>query len=197
MADDGGAKTPDEAKEGVFGLRLKRETLLRLVIAAGVIGIGLIFVSSLLSGKDRSASETAAGAATDDTMQTEEYRRMLSEELGNMVASIEGAGRTKLMLTLDGTVKNIYASDSDIRREGAAQSSGAVVDNEKRSCIVVRTGSGSEQALTVGQTMPAVRGVLIVCEGGGNKEVAERIRSAAAAALNISASRVCVLKMSS
>ena len=197
MAEDGGVKAPDEAKEGVFRLRLKRDTLLRLVIAAGIIGIGLIFVSSLMSGKERSASDTAAGAAAVDTMQTEEYRRMLSEELGNMVASIEGAGRTKLMLTLDGTVKNIYASDSDIRREGAAQSSGAVVDNEKRSCIVVRTGSGSEQALTVGQTMPAVRGVLIICDGGGNKQVAEKIRLAAAAALNISASRVCVLKMSS
>ncbi len=195
MADKEEEGVCGETKQGAAGLRLKKDTLLKLVIAAGIIGIGLIFVSSLFTDKKGSEPDTAV--LPDDTVQTEEYREMLSEELGNMVASIEGAGRTKLMLTLEGTVKNIYASDSDIRRSGGTQSSGTVTDSEKRSCIVVRTGSGTEQALSVGQTMPTVRGVLIVCEGGGNSEVAERIKKAAAAALNISDSRICVLKMSS
>lgn len=188
------AALPEEPKEGVFGLKFRKETLLKLVIAAGIAGIALIFISSVFTGQKKTAAETDVQPC--ETMQTEEYREMLSEELGNMVASIEGAGRTKLMLTLDGTVKNIYASDRDIQHKGSSQSSGDVLDNEKRSCIVIRSGSGTEQALIIGQTMPAVRGVLIVCEGGGSKEVAERIKTAVSAALNISASRVCVLKMS-
>ena len=194
MAEVSAQKDSKEAKDSV----LKKDRLLKLVIAAGIIGVALIFIPSLFTGQKNAATQTAFAAQPCETELTEKYRERLSAELGNMVASIEGAGKTKLMLTLDGTVKNIYASDRDIQHKGSAQSSGGdVLDNEKRSCIVVRTGSGTEQALTVGQTMPAVRGVLIVCEGGGSREVAERIRSAVSAALNISSSRVCVLKMSS
>ncbi len=191
-----------QTREGLIKGHLSREALLRLVVIAGIIGIALIFISNLFNKQGKTDTKTVSAAEEFDTKQTEEYRETLSMELGNMVASIEGAGKTKLMLTLDGTVKNIYATDKDLQHKESRQKTDKndnadLLDNEKRTCIVVKTGDGSEQAITLGQSMPSVRGVLIVCEGGGNEEVSKRIKDAVSAALNISASRICVLKMSS
>ena len=128
--------------------------------------------------------------------ELEEYRERLTQELGNMVSSIEGAGRTRLMVTLDGTVRSIYASDSDISaRQSTKSTDSDEQNNEKNTCVLLRRKDGSEEALTVGQQLPKIRGVLVVCDGGDSQEVSEEIRSAVAAVLNISGSRICVSKM--
>lgn len=173
----------------------KRERLLKLIVIVGLAGIALIFISSLFHQQNKASS---VQPPSDDNSVWEEaaaYREQLSTELGNMVASIEGAGRTKLMLTIDGTIRSIYATDSDIQTNERS-GGGEHQNTEKKSCIVIRRSDGSEQAVTIGQMMPSVKGVLVVCEGGDNEEVASRIRSAVSAAVHLSESHICVLKLS-
>lgn len=43
---------------------------------------------------------------------------------------------------------------------------------------------------------PVIRGVVVVCQGGDNPIVVERVLSAVTKALNISTSKVCVTKLS-
>ncbi len=186
----------DEDTERRIRLPVKRDTLVKIVVIIGILGVGLIFFSSMVKSRNEGAEISISG---NDLMQSiEEYRIDLTQELGNMVASIDGAGRTKLMVTIDGTVKNIYAADEDISGRQSRKSDDTDDQNsEKRTCIVIRRRDGSEEALTVGQTMPKVRGVLVVCEGGGDARVSAEIKSAIAAALNIPESHICVSRMGS
>lgn len=119
-----------------------------------------------------------------------------------MIASIEGAGRTKVMITIDGTTRKLYATDNDIQQKENLRKNSTAENNdrqniEKRSCIVIRSGNGTEQALVIGELMPNIKGVLIVCDGGGNEDVCERIKKAVSAALNIPSSHISIVKMSS
>ena len=109
-----------------------------------------------------------------------------------MLASIEGVGKTKIMLTIDGTVRNIYATDNDIQQR---ETSSDKQSNEKQSCIVIRQNDGSEKALTIGQLMPKIKGVLVVCEGGDKEEVCIKVVEAVSAALDVTKSHICVSKL--
>ena len=169
---------------------LKKENILKIAVIAGLVGIVLIFCSDFMGGQKK---DTFAEASEEETDMISEYRAELCEELGNMLASIEGVGKTKIMLTLDGTVRNIYATDNDIQQR---ESSGDKQSNERQSCIVVRQNDGSEKALTVGQLMPKIKGVLIVCDGGDKGEVCEKVTEAVSAALDVTKSHICVSKMS-
>ena len=191
-----------EPKSGsVLSGFLQRDRLVRLVTAAGIVGIALLFLSSRFSGSDNASHREEQPDPTAGYVTAEEYRLALCDELGYMIAGIEGAGRTKVMLTIDGTIRNIYATDRDLqtrenKREGEASGNQELQNNEKTTCIVVRSKDGTEQPLTVGQQLPKVRGVLIVCEGGDREDVAARIKTAVSAVLNLSSSHICVQKLS-
>lgn len=191
--------TVDEETDQPKGRLMSKDGLLRLIVIIGILGIALIFISSVFKKND-TGGNTDSAINTPDLTDVTSYRLELCEELGNMIASIEGAGRTKIMLTTDGTVRNIYATDNDIQQRESSRKNDSDENtdkqsNEKKSYITVRGKDGSEQAVTIGQLMPSIRGVLVVCEGGGSNQVCKRIKEAVSAALNISQSHICVTKM--
>lgn len=194
--------TEEENNNGrAFMGLIKKENAVRLIVIIGIAGIGLIFLSSMFGKKSDStkSDENSQVSVVDDVSA---YREKLCEELGNMIASIEGAGRTKVMITIDGTTRKLYATDNDIQQKENLQKNSTAENNdrqniEKRSCIVIRSGNGTEQALVIGELMPNIKGVLIVCDGGGNEDVCERIKKAVSAALNIPSSHISIVKMSS
>lgn len=185
-----------------FSFLAQKDGFLKLIVFVGIVGIALIFISSVVDfggGKTGEPVDTAEMIEESSALQ---YREQLSEELGNMLASIDGVGRTKVMLTLDSTVRNIYATDNDYQQKetstkGSSNENADKQSNEKKTCIVIRQKDGSEKALTVGQMMPSVKGVLVVCDGGDDENVRNRVISAVGAALNISDSHICVTKMNS
>ena len=117
-----------------------------------------------------------------------------------MISSIEGAGKTKIMVTLNGSVRELYAADTDIADKDSAKKTN---DNEntdkqnteKKKYILIRGKDGSEKALSLGQLVPEIKGVLIICEGGDNDVIKEEITDAVSAALNISKTHICVSKL--
>ena len=62
----------------------------------------------------------------------------------------------------------------------------------KQSYITVKSADGGEQALLVTTQMPQVRGVAIVCRGGDDELINEKIQNAVTAALNITSKRVYI-----
>ena len=173
-----------------MGEIFKKENILKITVIAGLAGIVLIFCSDFFGGREK--EDTFAEVSESETYTVEEYRQGLCDELGNMPASIEGVGRTKIMLTIDGTVRNIYATDNDIQQR---ETSSDKQSNEKQSCIVIRQNDGSEKALTIGQLMPKIKGVLVVCEGGDKEEVCIKVTEAVSAALDVTKSHICVSKL--
>ena len=66
-------------------------------------------------------------------------------------------------------------------------------DKYKNEVIIVDS-DGEETALVKKIIEPKVKGVIIVCSGGGNIEIKEKVIKAVSSALNISTNSICVEK---
>ncbi|MDD6489109.1 MAG: hypothetical protein PUG48_04770 [Clostridia bacterium] len=186
--------------EGAVSRFLKNEKVLKIIVFIGLAGIALIFCTSLFKPSQQTKTTDEPDIQTSDFV--EQYRKNLCEELGNMIASIKGAGKTKIMLTMEQSVQNVYATDNDVQQKESSQKNSDSENadtqkNEKKTCIIVRQSDGSEKAITISQIMPKVKGVLVVCDGGEDPLVRQRITEAVSAILNISSAHICVTKLNS
>ena len=143
---------------------LHGKTPMLLLLGAGVLL--LLFSSQFSSGGGKAAAGDAA-------LDTEKYVAQLEARLGEMCASVDGAGRCRVMITLEGGEYYVYAAD---------KSSSGALD------YVVSSGSG----LLLETKLPSVRGVAVVCEGGARDRVREEMTRLICAALGVPSSRVFI-----
>ena len=160
----------------------------KTVLIIGLVGIGLIVLSSLFSSGESKKENMKTGEMT-----AEEYKTILEEDIKETVTDITGSKNVSVVITLESGIKYSYA---DIREETLTEkkeNEKESTDNETKSgYITVKTAEGGEQALLVTTQMPKVRGVAIVCDGGDNERIAEKIQNAVMSALNISSKKVYI-----
>ena len=160
----------------------------KTVLIIGLVGIGLIVLSSLFSSGESKKENMKTGEKT-----AEEYKTILEEDIKETVTDITGSKNVSVVITLESGIKYSYA---DIREETLTEkkeNEKESTDNETKSgYITVKTAEGGEQALLVTTQMPKVRGVAIVCDGGDNERIAEKIQNAVMSALNISSKKVYI-----
>ena len=158
------------------------------VLIIGLVGIGLIVLSSLFSSGESKKENVKTGEMT-----AEEYKTILEEDIKETVTDITGSKNVSVVITLESGIKYSYA---DIREETLTEkkeNEKESTDNETKSgYITVKTAEGGEQALLVTTQMPKVRGVAIVCDGGDNEQIAEKIQNAVMSALDISSKKVYI-----
>ena len=137
-----------------FGKISKNVKWQRVIIAAGIIGIALIFLSNYI-GTD--------SGREDDKFSVTTYSTKIESDLESVIGKIQGAGKTNVLLTMENSVEHVYLGDSTTKTK---------------------------------EIQPHIRGVLVVCEGGDEPVVVERVTDAVCKALNISTAKVCVTKLS-
>ena len=165
---------------------LKSKNGVRLIVLLGVVGVVLILLSSVLP-KQRNTTPTTA------KQTAEEYTAALEERLTMMVSRIDGVGRCRVMVTLENGVKYVYASEEKTGRDHKLQGdTESQTDDSETSVILVQTDEGYE-GLLVTELQPTVKGVVVVCEGGGDVAVQTRVTEALVAVLNVTERRVCVV----
>lgn len=161
-------------------------------IVLGVLAIFLVALSEWIPSSD------AASATSDADMQM--YVEQLEQRLTDMVESIDGAGKCRVMVTLENGVEYVYANEqsttSDRMEDHSEHSDKTTIRDDSESSYVIVNATDGRQGLLVTEIQPTVRGVVIVCEGGENEQIKERIMDTVATVLNITSSRVCVTKMS-
>lgn len=166
----------------------------KVIIIAGLIGIALIFLSGFFK------SEPKKEKIKIEDINTQEYRIEIEKSLNEIVCSIKGAGKSKVLVTLENGTKNVYATEQKTNKEALEDKSNGETTKKKESddsevkYIKVKDSNGTEQALSVTQIQPTVKGVVIVCDGGDDPAVQERIVNAVTTALNITSKRVCVTR---
>lgn len=168
---------------------LKGKHKTTVLVVLGLCGVILIGASSFLGGQ---TDETAAPSSS--TFDAEQYTAALEERLANMVSCVQGAGRARVMVTLENGVEYIYADEETLNTDRSEDGGGQVSTREdsKRSVVTVDGGEGKE-GLLVTQIEPTVRGVIVACEGALDEAVAARVSEAVRVALDITDKRVCVI----
>ncbi len=136
---------------------LENDRLRKIIIISGIVGIVLIFLSSYIDiGSFTSKKE-------EEEFSVKTYSTQIESDLQTVISQIQGAGETKVLLTMENSVEYVYLDDSTTKTK---------------------------------EIEPLIRGVLVVCEGGDDPIVVERITEAVTKALDISTAKVCITKLS-
>jgi len=171
-----------------FGKYISKLRSPKGLIIAGLVGILLIFFSSFIGGNEKKEQ-----VKTNAEITPEEYCLELEQDICDIVSGITGSKRVTAVVTLDSGIRYSYADTkeeiSSDKNEKEHQSSNSEL---KEGYITVKTSDGGEQALLITTQMPEIRGVAIVCEGGDNPIINEKILNTVTAALNITSKRVYI-----
>ena len=163
-------KWPEAAQRWKEGLR--RYLYVLLVAAAGV---ALLLLPS--GGRDSPGGELPdqeEGASFDLESFETKLERTLSQ--------IEGAGETRVVLTLDGGSRQVLARNQEREGDGGGTS----------TVVTVGKGSGQQEVVPLQTVAPEFRGALIVCPGGGDARVRLRLIEAVSALTGLGANRISV-----
>ena len=160
-----------------------KDKKLRLLIILGLIGILLIALSEWLP---RRAGKTDGEQSTDAAVSVAQVEAALEERIAALIGQVDGVGDCRVMVTLESGSRFVYAADRTYN--GTAEN-----DSGSEKTLLVETDSGPV-GLLVTEIQPSVKGVAIVCDGGGDPAVCRQVTNLVSAAFNISSGRVCVAK---
>ena len=183
-----------EKKKRVVGVISGKGLKKALKSKKGLALIGVAAVACLLYFSYSGSGSKATQTPQPDTFDADAYVSALESRLESVISSISGAGKTKVMLTLDGSAEYYY--QSDIKESGDADGEDKQSHSAEFSTVIVKNADGGESPVLNASGSPPVTGVVVVCRGAGNTEVRESIFNAVKALLGIPANRICVLKMS-
>lgn len=150
----------------------------RLWVLLGMAGILLIGLSECAPSSPIE-DETPAVALT--AVQVE---RALEQRVGSLLTAVEGVGECRVLVTLESTARQVYASRLSGSGSGTA-------DEE---VLVVSTEAGPA-GLLLTTLQPAVKGIAVACKGGSDPAVQQRVIQVVATAFHISERRVCVVAL--
>ncbi|MDR1806272.1 MAG: hypothetical protein LBQ80_05850 [Clostridium sp.] len=170
---------------------LRGDKRLALIVGLCVLGVLLLVLSALPGGK-QDTDNTAQAAPQISSYDVSDYVTRLEERLCALLGEIDGAGKARVMLTLESGTQEVYAGDERQKTSSSAQGASSENDFEY---ITIKAKDGSEQGLLLTIVQPRVRGVAVVCEGGGSALVQAAVIQAVTAVLDVSAARVSVSKM--
>ena len=130
---------------------LKRYQYVLLVMAAGVL---LMMLPMGPSGGSEEAQGPPEGEGQFDL-------ELFEEKLSQVLSDIQGAGKTRVVLTLKSGSRQVLAQDTQSRGEG----------ERSVSTVTLGRGSGSQEVVPLQTVAPQFRGALVVCAGGDDPGV--------------------------
>ena len=168
---------------------LKKDKIRNVVVLVGIIGILLIYLSTLFSSpKDPKPPQE------DTPASAPAYEEALELRLQQIVTAITGEASPGVMVTLMRDTEYIYAADEKNQRtENYHENETQKNHDTEKSFIILKDADGNQHALTVTEVQPEVKGVVIVSSAANQAVVQEKIVNAVKTALGVSSSKICVV----
>lgn len=172
----------------------QQKNLIRLGLLA------LLGVALLLAGGRETAlpqEQTPVAQRTADAGQQETAVTALEHRLARTLSQIKGAGTVTVQVTVNDLGRREYARDLQRTERNSSDNGGdsqqQTAEVQETQTVVQQAGNQGGGALLVEETMPELRGVLIVAEGAGQAKVQEQLLQAAATLLQLSTEQIIVV----
>ena len=158
---------------------MKSKGTLKVVIIGFALGAILLIIGSVaFTGKGEDESENEIGEIRPYTSFVE-YKSTLKEEIECACLRIEGVRSAHAVIFFDGAGESKYAQNTQ---------SGS---QEKNEYVIIGSGSNSH-ALYLGESLPPISGIGVVCDTGGSDGVKNEIAALLSAAYGLPLTRVYV-----
>lgn len=121
--------------------------------------------------------EPVQPAQTQESFDLTDFERRLEQAL----SAVEGAGETRVVLSLKGSERQVLAQDS---RE----------EQGETETVVISRGSSTQETVTVQELYPSYQGALLVCPGGDDPTVCLKLTEATSALTGLGADKISISK---
>lgn len=191
----------------------KKEQWLVLFLA-GV----LLLVIALPTGNGKKKSQTETNTNTEESVQAKDrsgqstdasdpesgaksaYEEQLEQRLTMILEQMAGVGKVKVMITLKDSgqtilEKDVQSADNQTSETDGAGGNRSISETQREESTVYQGKNESEEPVVSKELRPAVEGVLVVAQGGGNASVAENISEAVQALFDVEVHKIKIVKM--
>lgn len=213
-------KLPEKAGKIFSDKKLKKENFIVVLL----IGILLLVIAWPVSDK-KSQEKTSKSGITDsnadildltvgkkeqdsqekdtgtDTVSLQSYTKQMEHTLEEILSTMEGAGRVKVMITLKASEETVIEKDTvrqrsgttEVDSEGGSRNTSDISDSEE---TVYTSIQGGTDAPFVKQIIsPQIEGVVVSAQGGNDKTVIKNITEAIQALFGVEVHKIKVIKM--
>lgn len=141
-----------------------------------VMAVGAVLLLLPAGGRDSPPEEPERQEGTSFDLEAFE------EKLEKALSQVEGAGETRVVLTLDGGSRQVLARNQEQEGNGGVSN----------TVVTVGRGSGSQEVVPLQTVAPQFRGALVVCPGGGSAAVRLKLIEAVSALTGLGSDRISV-----
>ena len=164
---------------------IKNDKKILVILILAVLGIVILIISEFAGVSEKSD-------VTKSQNTSEEYAEVIEKKLSEIITSIDGAGKTKVMVTVETGEENVFAKEVKTSEENDEKENRTDYEYEY---VVIKNGTSSENGMLLKVIEPDIRGVAVVCSGGDNAAVKENIINTVSAVLDIKTNKISVCKM--
>lgn len=172
----------NKIKEKINAFAANDKKRIKIIVAIGLIGMVLILASEMLSAENKNKPDKAAAE-----FSYTEYTLELEDRLVSLISQIDGVGECRVMITLENSAESVYAKNYEGKSDDDSS-------NQKDEYVFYKA-SGDESPVLIKEYLPQVQGVTVVCSGGDDIEVQEKIIDSVTSLFNIPTNRVSVSKI--
>ena len=175
-----------------------------------LLGILLMVIALPVKKTENARDETGLSDTGSDTMKTSEtekddgdgsYTQEVENRLEALLSSMDGVGEVKVMVTLSSSMEQVvekdvpYSMDTTKETDSAGGSRDVVNSKQEETTVYVTDQAGNKTPYISKTLEPAIEGVTVVAQGGGNAVVQKNITDVIQALFGIEAHKIKVVKM--
>lgn len=161
----------------------------------GLSGILLLVVALPAEPGDRAKTDALFEPSTEDDAKQDSliknYKKQLAAELEQALAYMEGVGEVRVMITFQDSGEAVV--EKDVTKSSGGQTDVRQNSQYQESTIYQET-NGREPYISQ-QKLPAVEGILVIAQGGGDSKVKQEIKDAVMALFSIEMHKIKIVKM--
>lgn len=166
-----------EKKESIFS-KIKKVKHIEIIIAVIAVAVMLIIYFAGFGGSGGKTNESAA-----EVEFYSDYCQRMQAELTELVAKMEGAGESKVLINWESSVELILAETQNNS------------SNSSSNSPVIITNSGSSQPVVTKEIYPKALGAVVVCQGGADAKLKVNIIMSVSVLLELEPEKILVCVM--
>ncbi|MCR4615306.1 MAG: hypothetical protein K5756_04075 [Clostridiales bacterium] len=174
----------------IFGRKIDKKLVITLCV--GLAGVLLILMSSLTKSEQSEHNRSDYSVAAEDCS---DYVSAMEKKLTDMISDIYGAGKTKVMVTLENGSEQILARKDDSKTSSSDDGDRKSESRNESSEYVILRSDNTENGLVLKVIQPKIRGVAVLCQGADKVSVRQSITELLTAVLGIGSNRVNISKI--
>lgn len=172
------------------------------LLIGGLAGVLLLVIALPIEQKKQQETELSQGKESgveQPAANYSGYEKELERKLEEILTAMEGVGKVEVMITLQDNgeqvlEKDISRNSQEVTEEGEVKRNTYESQYQEETVFVKESGNEG-QPFIAKESVPAVEGVLVVAEGGGNGKVAKNISDAVLALFPVEVHKIKVVKM--